>query len=125
EHALVSCNGDLVASGWDLPVRPGGRIRPARLSDCRRSGILSLNDSKHAAEQECWKEQSKKERATLLTHGINLRTRRRQDTQLQSIARQSGAPQMSAQMMVGHETSGPCCGGPDVGENLVERRPVE
>src|SRR4029434_7530787 len=72
ELILVLCNRDLVASGWYLPLRPGGRIRPARLSDCRRSGILSLNDSEHAAEQECWKESSKKERAMLLTHGINL-----------------------------------------------------
>ena len=71
EHILVFRNGDLVASGWYLPVRPGGRIRPARLSDCRRSGILSLNDSEHAAEQECGKERRKKERAMLLTHGIN------------------------------------------------------
>src|SRR4029077_15272499 len=49
EHSLVFCNGDLVASGWYLPVRPGGRIRPGRLSACRRSGILSLNDSEDAA----------------------------------------------------------------------------
>ena len=70
EHILVLCNGDLVASGWYLPVRPGGRIRPARLSDCRRSGILSLNDSEHAAEQECWKERSKKERAIFFAHDI-------------------------------------------------------
>ena len=85
-------NGDLVASGWHLPVRPGGRIRPARLSDCRRSGILSLNDSEHAAEQECWKERSKKERAMSLTHGINppywKMTRNRSG---QSIARQSAS----------------------------------
>ena len=34
--------------------------------------FLSLNDSEYADEQECWKERSKKERAMLLTHGINL-----------------------------------------------------
>ena len=33
--------------------------------------FLSLNDSEYADEQECWKERSKKERAMLLTHGIN------------------------------------------------------
>ena len=85
---LSRCNGDLVASGWHLPVRPGGRIRPARLPDCRRSGILSLNDSEHAAEQECWKERSKKERAMSLTHGINLPVLEDdQEPQRQSIAR--------------------------------------
>jgi hypothetical protein len=31
-----------------------------------------VNDSEDADEQECWKERSKKERAMLLTHGINL-----------------------------------------------------
>ena len=38
--------------------------------------FLGLNDSEHADEQECWNERSKKERAMLLTHGINPRTRR-------------------------------------------------
>ena len=32
-----------------LPVWPGGRIRPVRRPGRRRSGILSLNDSEHAA----------------------------------------------------------------------------
>ena len=76
DHILAFCNGDLVACGWHLSVWPGGRIRPARRPGRRRSGILGLNDSEHAAEQECWKERSKKERAMLLTHGINPRTRR-------------------------------------------------
>ena len=35
-----------------------------------------LNDSEYADEQECWNERRKKERAMLLTHGINPRTRR-------------------------------------------------
>ena len=35
--------------------------------------FLGLNDSEYADEQECWKERSKKERAMLLTHGINPR----------------------------------------------------
>src|SRR4029450_11281179 len=52
EHALISPNGDLVTSGWYLPLRPGGGIRPARLFDCRRSGILSLCDSEYAADQK-------------------------------------------------------------------------
>jgi hypothetical protein len=72
EHVLVFGDGDLVAGGWHLPVRPGGTIRPTRLSDCRRSGTLSLNDCERAAEQECWKERRKKERAISRTHGMNL-----------------------------------------------------
>ena len=76
DHVLAFCNGDRVACDWHLAVWPGGRIRPARRPGRRRSGILSLNDSEHAAEQECWNERSKKERAMSLTHGINLPTRR-------------------------------------------------
>jgi hypothetical protein len=33
--------------------------------------LLGLNDSEYADEQECWKERSKKERAVVLTHGID------------------------------------------------------
>ena len=50
---------------------PGGRIRPVRRPGRRRSGILGLDDSEQADEQECWQEQSKKERAMMRTHGIN------------------------------------------------------
>jgi hypothetical protein len=33
--------------------------------------LLGLNDSEYADEQDCRKERSKKERAMVLTHGIN------------------------------------------------------
>src|SRR5262245_40431869 len=69
---LACCNGDLVACVWDAPVWPGGRIRPARRPGRRRSSFLGLNDSEYADDQECWKERSKKKRAMLFTHGINL-----------------------------------------------------
>ena len=57
-------------------VGPSGRIRPARLPGRRRSGILSLNDSECADEQECRQERSKQERAMLVVTESTLRTRR-------------------------------------------------
>ena len=53
DHFLVSANRDLVACDRHLVVWPGGGIGPLRRLDRRRSGILSLSDSEHAAEQEC------------------------------------------------------------------------
>ena len=71
DHVLAFCNGDRVACDGHLAVWPGGRIRPARRPGRRRSGILSLNDSEHADEQECGNERNKKERAISFCHGIN------------------------------------------------------
>jgi hypothetical protein len=68
---LARGNGDRVACGWHLAVRPGGRIGPVRRPGRRRSSFLGLNDSEYADEQEGWKERRKKERAMWLTHGIN------------------------------------------------------
>src|SRR5215475_13919535 len=76
DDVLARCNGDLVACAGHASVWPGGRIRPARLPGQRRSSFLGLNDSEYADKQECWKERSKKERAMLLTHGINPRAGR-------------------------------------------------
>src|SRR5262249_49472716 len=61
DHVLAFFNADLVACDWHFAARPGGRIRPARLFDRRRSSILSLNDSGRAAEQECRNERKKKQ----------------------------------------------------------------
>jgi hypothetical protein len=80
DDVLARGNGDLVTCAGYAAVWPGGSIRPARLSECRRSGILSLNDSECADEQECRQERSKQERAMLRSHGINLRTRIRPRT---------------------------------------------
>jgi hypothetical protein len=76
-HVLAFFNGDRVACDWYLAAWPGGRIGPVRRPGRRRSGILSLNDSEHAAEQECGNERDKKERAISFGHGSN-HTRRRQ-----------------------------------------------
>ena len=71
DHVLVSADGDLVARDRHLAVWPGVRIRPLRRLGRRRSGILSLSDSEHAAEQECRNERCKKDRAILFAHDIN------------------------------------------------------
>src|SRR5687767_8522902 len=71
DDVLARGNRDRVACDWHLAAWPGGRIRPVRRPGRRRSSFLGLNDSEYADEQEGWKEQSKKERAMLLTHGIN------------------------------------------------------
>ena len=86
--SLPAGNGDLVACAGHASVWPGGRIRPARLPGRRRSSFLGLNDSEYADEQECWKERSKKERAMLLTHGINSPySKYDQEPQRQSVGR--------------------------------------
>ncbi len=74
DHFLVPADGDLVACDGHLAVGPGGRIRPVRRLGRRRSGILSLSDSEHAAEQECRNERYKKDRAIPFAHDINPRT---------------------------------------------------
>src|SRR6185436_14631228 len=71
DDVLARGNGDLVACAGHVSVGPGGSIRPARLLGRRRSSLLGVNDSEYADEQECWKERSKKDRAMLLTQGIN------------------------------------------------------
>ena len=70
DDVLATFNGDFVACAGHLPVRPGGRIRPARGLDRR---LLSrFNDSRYAAEREGRNEQRKKERPKFLSHGIPL-----------------------------------------------------
>jgi hypothetical protein len=72
EDDLLACgNGDRLACARHASVWPGGRIRPARRPGRRRPSVLRLNDSEYAGEQEYWNERRKKERAMVLTHGIN------------------------------------------------------
>jgi hypothetical protein len=68
DYFFARWNGDLVPAPGHASVWPGVNIRPSPRPGRRRSGILSLNHSEHAAEQECWKERSKKE-AMSPTHG--------------------------------------------------------
>jgi hypothetical protein len=46
------------------------------LAERRRSSILSLNDSEHAAQQECRNDRQKKERTISFSHGIDSHTRK-------------------------------------------------
>ena len=94
DDVLARGNGDLVTGAGHASVWPGGSIRPARLPGRRRSSILSLNDSEYADEQECWQEQSKKERAMVRTHESTLLLDDDREPQRQSGAR-SGAQQTS------------------------------
>jgi hypothetical protein len=88
DYFLARWNDDLVTGARHASVWPGGRIRPARPHGRRRSSFLGLNDSEYADEQECWKERSKKERAMLLTHGINSPySKYDQEPQRQSVGR--------------------------------------